>query len=222
MRLSFYPLILALVVCGFAAEESPVPIPTSAMVFDVDEDGICDSVAITYSRPMHRDSVPLRICLMWDMASATIYNPYGEGFSTTPTDNAISCNVLLEPNYSINYGCADGMYCSNMVTVGGLRLSENVKTSGIGKVYSFAEFKDKGKIVRTVFSCDLLNPNPSTSLPPQATPLKSGLVEYTVMDLLGRIVHQGLAAGADPVITSVAPGSYIMKIGDDIRYINIR
>lgn len=221
MRLSFYPLILALVVCGFAAEESPVPIPTSAMVFDVDEDGICDSVAITYSRPMHRDSVPLRICLMWDMASATIYNPYGEGFSTTPTDNAISCNVLLEPYYSINYGCADGMYCSNMVTVGGLRLSYEAKTSGVGKVYSFAEFLDKGKVVKTSFTCDMVNPNP-TALRSNAVSLKFGLVEYTVMDLLGRIVHQGLAAGADPVITSVAPGSYIMKIGGDIRHINIR
>ena len=231
MKNSLFVLVFALATWGFAADDvnpdrTPVPVPTSASVFDVDNDGICDSVSILYSRLIHWDSLPTMICILWDSVSAMALNPYAEGFSNNPADNTLYCNALVSTSF-VNVDCSNTdpgaeQYCSNTLYIGGLRLSENVKTSGLGKVYSFAEFRDKGKNVRTAFSCDLLNPNPSTSLPPQATPLKSGLVEYTVMNLLGRVVHHGFFVGSEPVITNVVPGSYIVKIGTDVRRVNVR
>lgn len=228
MKNLLYPLVLALAVWGLAADEEsdlppPVPIPTSAILFDVDQNGICDSVAITYSRPIHVDSVPIAICLMWDSASMMAVDPYREGISNSHQYSELFCNALVSDiAYYVDCSKKDANgYCSNMVTIGGLRLSDDVKATGVGKVYSFAEFVDKGKIVRIPYTCDMVNPNP-TALRSKAVPLKSGLTEYTVMDLQGRVVRRGLAAGVESIIANFAPGSYILKLGDDVFRMNIR
>ena len=87
--------------------DPPVPLPILSDVFDVRGsvppmeykmpsayfdmnkeylDGVGDSVAIYYDRAIHRDSLPTRICFLWDSSSAVEHNPVEEGFSNIPAD----------------------------------------------------------------------------------------------------------------------------------------
>lgn len=211
-----------------ATPATPAPLPIEANVFDADKDGIQDSVVITYERAIHRDSLPTKICVLWDEASAQVYNPYQEGFSTNPNDVALSCNALVSYG-AYNIDCmnmteVDGIYgyCSDKINLGGLKLSSSVKTSGVGKVYSYTVIQDKGKNIKLGYNCDLVNPNASASLRSKMASLKYGLSKYSVMDLQGRVVRQGLTAEAEPVIRNIAPGSYIVKIGANAHRVNIR
>ena len=153
--------------------QSPVPYPVMADVFDVHGatpvqkykipepyfsmnyeylDGIADSVAIYFNRALHKDSLPSKVCVLWDSVSAETHNPYEEGFSTLPKDNQVYCNALISLD-SDNIDCSskkDG-YCSNVVTVSGVALSKEVKTAGVGKVYAYSEFQDRGKLVKQSF-----------------------------------------------------------------------
>ncbi|WP_405338441.1 fibro-slime domain-containing protein [Fibrobacter sp.] len=134
------------------SEEYKIPAP----YFDMDReylDGIGDSVAIYYDRPIHRDSLPRKVCIMWDSTSAKAYNPYAEGFSTMPKDSSTICNELVSidaGNIDCSHSTAEGL-CSNVITIGGLKLSSAVKTAGVGFVSSYVKFEDKGKVVRQGF-----------------------------------------------------------------------
>lgn len=153
--------------------QSPVPYPVMADVFDVHGatpsqkykipepyfsmnyeylDGIADSVAIYFNRALHKDSLPSKVCVLWDSVSAETHNPYEEGFSTLPKDNQVYCNALISLD-SDNIDCSSKKegYCSNVVTVGGVALSKEVKTAGVGKVYAYSEFQDRGKLVKQSF-----------------------------------------------------------------------
>lgn len=205
---------------------TPSPSPIEANVFDADKDGIQDSVVITYERAIHRDSLPIKICVLWDEASAEVYNPYSEGFSTNPNDVALSCNALVSSEaYDIDCSQLDvnNGYCSDKISLGGMRLSSFVKTSGTGKVYSYVESMDKGKVIRTGYKCELVNLS-AASIYPKVSVLKNGtkLTKYSVMDLQGRVVQQGFTAEAEPVIQNIAPGSYIVKVGSDAHRVNVR
>ena len=46
--------------------------------------------------------------------------------------------------------------------------------------------------------------------------------KYAVMDLQGRIVRQGIIAGAETLVPSLNSGSYIVKVGAETRRVNIR
>ncbi len=153
--------------------EPPVPVPQYADIFDVkgapsseqlriylpyqaDEylDGIADSIAIYYNRPIHKDSLPNSICILWDSTSAQTVNAYKEGLSNIPKDSAnpIMCNAIVDQT---KYSCleldAGTGYCANRIEIGGLELSSSVKTAGEGMVYSFAQFEDKGKTMKQGF-----------------------------------------------------------------------
>ena len=154
--------------------DPPMPYPVLAEVFDVRGslptqeykipapyfnmyteylDGIGDSVAIYYDRPLHRDSLPKKVCIMWDSATAEHHNPYAEGFSTIPKDSTIACNELVsvgKENIDCSHSTAEGL-CSNVITIGNLKLSSAVKTAGVGFVSSYVKFGDKGKVVRQGF-----------------------------------------------------------------------
>ena len=153
--------------------QSPVPIPVMADVFDVRGavpakeykipepyfsmeyeylDGIADSVAIYYDRALHRDSLPTKVCILWDSASAKKYDAYKDGFSSMPKDTLVYCNELMSVNEN-NIDCSAGKngYCSRVVTFGGLSLSKDVKTAGVGKVFAYAKFEDKGRTVQQGF-----------------------------------------------------------------------
>ena len=181
--------------------EPPVPSPRLADVFDVRGhvpeveykmpapyfsmnyeylDGIGDSVAIYYHRAIHQDSLPSKICIAWDTASALKYYPSkgtytnengkvisinGESappdtFSTISKDTLILCNALVNvtaQNIDCSNAAANGSYCTNVIKIGGLTLSEKVKTVGSGKVISYAAFKDKGKLIKQGFPGDLID-----------------------------------------------------------------
>ena len=183
--------------------DPPVPFPVLADVFDARGslptlehaipspyfsmqqeylDGIGDSVAIYYDRRIHKDSLPTKICVMWDSTTAEHHNPYAEKFSTMPKDSSINCNVLVQLDAS-NIDCSapsDSGYCTNVIMVGGLTLSEKVKTSGVGRVYSFAEFEDKGKQVKQGFDGKLTDRMAPVPLRAEVRTLKNGddLTDY--------------------------------------------
>ena len=155
----------------------PIPLPVLADVFDVrgatpakgfdmasayfskDQDyldGIGDSIAVYYNRTLHQDSLPEKLCVMWDSSSAESYNPYKEGFSTSSKETTVYCNALVSVDKkNANCSSKDGR-CSNVITVGGLKLSSDVKTSGVGKVYSYSQFKDNDRdVVKQGFATTL-------------------------------------------------------------------
>ena len=66
-------------------------------------------------------------------------------------DNIDCSNPVLPPEE----GNQCSGYCSRVVNLGGFTLSEKVKTSGKGKVISYAEFKDNGKDIKQGFPGDL-------------------------------------------------------------------
>jgi hypothetical protein len=115
-------------------------------------DGIADSVVIYYDRAIHKDSLPSKICILWDSASAKTYNPIEKGFSNVSKDTALLCNELLSVSKN-NLDCSKESkgYCGKTITIGGLELSKSVKTSGVGRVYSYTKFADKGKTVKQGF-----------------------------------------------------------------------
>jgi hypothetical protein len=139
-------------------EEYKIPAP----YFDTGKeylDGIGDSVAIYYDRPLHKDSLPTRICVLWDTTDAEAHNPYTEGFSTIPRDTSIVCNELVSidaDNIDCSHPSAEG-FCSNLITIGGLKLSSMVKTAGIGTIRSYSVFGDKGKKVKQGFAGVLID-----------------------------------------------------------------
>jgi fibro-slime domain-containing protein len=126
-------------------------------------DGIGDSVAIYYDRKIHKDSIPTMMCILWDDTTTVEdietlrHNPVAEGFSNIPKDTAIFCNALVGMA-NINVDCSNpveyngkGGYCTNVAMIGGVTLSEKVKTQGVGKVHSYAVFEDKGRQVKQGF-----------------------------------------------------------------------
>ena len=187
--------------------DPPVPYPVLADVFDVKGktpslehkipdpyfsmsqeylDGIGDSIAIYYDRPIHKDSLPTKLCVMWDSASAENHNPYKDGYSTIPKDTAITCNQLIEVSSS-NIDCSSPVeyngtagYCTNLITIGGLTLSEAVKTAGVGKVHSYAIFEDKGKKVKQGFAGALTDRMAPVPLRAEVRTIKNGddLTDY--------------------------------------------
>ena len=182
----------------------PVPFPKFADVFDTKGavptlehkipdpyfsmtteylDGIGDSVAIYYDRRIHHDSLPTRVCVMWDSTVATEHNPYEEGYSNDPSDKSIFCNELVSVDLN-NIDCSmareDSLYCSNVIMIGGLTLSEGVKTAGVGRVFSYAEFEDKGKKMKRGYKGAVIDRIAPVPLRAEVRTLKNGdqLTDY--------------------------------------------
>jgi len=181
--------------------DPPVPYPVLADVFDVHGvlpaveykipapyfsmnqeylDGVGDSVAIYYDRPIHKDSLPTKICVMWDSLTAEAHNPVKEGYSNISKDSAITCNELISVDAS-NIDCSSPVeyngqsgYCSNLIKIGGLTLSTGVKTAGVGKVHSYAVFEDKGKQVKQGFAGALTDRIAPVPLRAEVRTIKNG------------------------------------------------
>lgn len=175
--------------------EPPVPSPRLADIFDARGalpsielkmptpyfsmnqeylDGIGDSVAIYYHRPIHKDSLPTTICVLWDSSSAVEHNPFKEGFSNIAKDTSIICNDLVAISKD-NIDCSgEKGYCSNIITLGGLTLSKDIKTMGTGKIISYAAFKDKGKDIKQGFPGDITDRIAPIPLRAEVRTLKNG------------------------------------------------
>ena len=151
----------------------PVPIPVLTDVFDAHgallsgepnlpaeyysmtqeyQDGIGDSAAVYYNRPIAKDSLPTFLCFLWDESSAEKLNPYELGISNKSEDKEMLCNDWADASkiqcVGDSYMDEEGVErCVARIEVGGLKLSASPKTGGNGteKVISWARFKDKGK-----------------------------------------------------------------------------
>ena len=182
---------------------APVQIPVFADVFDVRGtlsskelaipepyfsmekeylDGIADSVAVYYNRPLHKDSLPAKLCVLWDSASAELHNPFAEDLSTLPRDTSVACNELISVGAK-NVDCSDGEYCSNKITVGGLKLSNGVKTAGVGKVYSYSSFEDKGKNVKQGFGASLIDRVAPVLVQASVNKLEKGNLSFNSLEI---------------------------------------
>ena len=184
----------------------PIPLPVLADVFDVrgakpanefdmasayfsmDQeylDGIGDSIAVYYNRTLHQDSLPEKLCVLWDSSSAELHNPYEEGFSTSSKETSVYCNALVSVDKkNLNCSSADGR-CSNVITVGGLKLSSDVKTSGVGKVYSYSQFKDNDRdVVKQGFATTLTDRIAPIPLKAELFSMKNSKGEPTGRDSL--------------------------------------
>ncbi len=145
-------------------EEPPVPTPIMADIFDVHGelptskmnigkegdgyfsmqteylDGIGDSLAVYYYRKFHKDSLPEKIAVFWDEDEKD-----SVVFEKAEVAAGATCGAAA--------GLADSL-CSPVITLGGKKLSKNVKTAGTGKFKSWATYKYKGKTVTEPFTCN--------------------------------------------------------------------
>ena len=46
--------------------------------------------------------------------------------------------------------------------------------------------------------------------------------KYAVMDMQGRIVRQGVVAGTETLVPNLRSGSYVVRVGADARWVNVR
>jgi len=70
-------------------EEPPVPFPENTRIFDVDGDGIGDSLVIAYNRGFERDSLPNAIEVQWSKDTTIVYGlgvREGDKYSIVPSD----------------------------------------------------------------------------------------------------------------------------------------
>ena len=144
--------------------EPPVPTPLFADIYDVHGelpaapmnipaeyfsmqseylDGIGDSIVVYYARNFynHPDSLPEKIAIFWDeeVKDSVV-------FEKAEVMAGIKCGAEAG---------LDDTLCFKRVTLGGKKLSKNVKTAGVGKLKSWATFKARGVVVTQDYSCSI-------------------------------------------------------------------
>jgi len=80
-------------------EDPPTPRPDVVQIFDVDGDGVADSLVITYNRGFRRDSLPSMIEVFWDKDTTVRYGigkPELEGKETVYKSSSIPGNTKAE------------------------------------------------------------------------------------------------------------------------------
>ena len=127
-------------------QEPPVPTPQLADIYDVHGkvsdmamnvdapyfdaakeylDGIGDSLVVYYHRPFHKDSLPSKIEVFWENETDSVV------FEKDEIAAGAICNTAnVEPDY-----------CEPIIKLGGKNLSKDIKTSGTGKLKSWATYK---------------------------------------------------------------------------------
>ena len=137
--------------------EPAVPIPVFADIFDVHGavvannidiptpyhnaeqeylDGIGDSVVVYYHRNFHKDSLPEKIAVFWENQKDSVV------FDKDDVKNGAVCGSDAKLDKGI---------CLPRITLGGKNLSKKVKTSGTGKIKSWATYTSRGVNVTTSY-----------------------------------------------------------------------
>jgi len=119
-------------------------------------DGIADSIAIYFDRRIHKDSLPSLVCVLWDSSSAEAINPVKMGVSNKTDDTHQLCNAVLTSEIKC-LNMDSKKYCDPIILAGGLKLSEDVKTSGSGKVITYQTFLDQKKLVMQGFASPIVD-----------------------------------------------------------------
>ena len=137
--------------------EPAVPIPVFADIFDVHGekpkaemdipskyfsmeqeylDGIGDSIVVYYHRNFHKDSLPEKIAVFWESDKDSVI------FDNDEVKNGAVCGSDAKLDKEI---------CLPRITLGGKNLSKKVKTSGTGKIKSWATYTSRGVNVTTSY-----------------------------------------------------------------------
>ena len=135
--------------------EPAVPIPVFADIFDVHGekpkaemdipskyfsmeqeylDGIGDSVVVYYHRNFHKDSLPEMIAVFWENDKDSVL------FDKDEVKKGAVCGSDAKLDKGI---------CLPRITLGGKNLSKKIKTSGTGKIKSWATYMARGVTVTT-------------------------------------------------------------------------
>jgi len=138
----------------------PVPIPERSFIYDMDGDGVGDSLVLIYSRGFRRDSLPNMLEVKWDPDTTALFglaklsnNQYpNTGIGTasnieywTPRiklgrlkNGQVLTNTLDERSIAISEAQIEEVK-DTVILVG--KFSKNVLTQGEGKVTNWATFK---------------------------------------------------------------------------------
>ena len=148
-------------------------------------DGIGDSVVIYYDRRLHQDSLPTHLCILWDSLSAKSYLPAVEGWSNLTKDfvNSVLCNEVVEQTSIKCQGAVDEYgYCAPYITLSGLKLSDDVKTSGVGRVYSYTKYVDRCGLRNGAYRCDTVKAGFDGEIVDRIAPVPLSAVVRTLMN----------------------------------------
>ena len=144
-------------------QEPPVPTPLFADIFDVHGepsvasinvdppyynagqeylDGIADSLTIYYGKPFrnHKDSLPDSIIVSWKYDDKDSVRKF-EGDAIR---KGAVCGADSGFGAMIDAAQVDAEHCLGRITLGGKKLSSDVKTYGSGKITSWASFTARG------------------------------------------------------------------------------
>lgn len=112
-------------------------------------DGIADSIRIIYNRPLIADSLPKMICVLWDSSKAFSFNAaaslsqYGE---VSAGDSQISCSDTIGYFDIVKAWNSRTPNTDSILAIGGLNLSQGMRTAGSGKITSYMNFLNYGKL----------------------------------------------------------------------------
>ena len=115
-------------------------------------DGRGDSIAITYEREIHPDSIPSFICVSFDEKNLVEINPYEKGLSNNSKDNSMKCSYQFDAaQVKAAYQKSTDKRVIGLVA--DTAFSSGIKTTvkPENKIYSFTEYIWKGKPVKTFF-----------------------------------------------------------------------
>ena len=144
-------------------QEPPVPTPLFADIFDVHGepsvsalninapyydaakeylDGIADSLVVYYGKPFknHKDSLPDSILVSWMVNDKDSVRK----FDGDVIRRGAICGADSGFGATIDPSRVDAEHCLGKITLGGKKLSNDVKTFGTGKVVSWASFTARG------------------------------------------------------------------------------
>jgi len=121
-------------------------------------DGKADSIAVRYDRAIRGDSLPSYICLRFDEDHLTTINPFEMGISNNSKDTKLECSAQIGAEaIAAAYAKAEAAAAGDSVRTLGFRadstFSVKVKTlvNREDKLYSFAEYKWRGKVAKAAF-----------------------------------------------------------------------